>query len=128
MVGFCGVSDRGKLKLLKFLIITFCGASGHSLVYHILLLLIWLLSLRACISVLSCFSFIGYNFLYTLCTGHLTPESIMTVKGFVVKLFVKYVLLTFMALNNLNLMYNYCMTIFAFCMHTFCMHLCCCIS
>ena len=32
------------------------------------------------------------------CTGHLTPEFIM--KGFVVKLFVKSVLLTFMALSK----------------------------
>ena len=47
-------------------------------------------------SVESCSNFIGYNFLYG------TPEFIMTMKDSVVKLFVKSVPLTFMALSNLN--------------------------
>ena len=36
------------------------------------------------------------------CMVHITPEFIMTTKDSVVKLFVKSVPLTFMALNNLN--------------------------
>ena len=92
IVGYCGVSVQGKLKLLKFLAITFYGVFGHSLMYHILLFFTWLLSLSVCIicciidfqvcktlnhdsvlvrsafkgSVESCSYFIGYNFLYGL--------------------------------------------------------------
>ena len=49
MVGLCGVSVRGKLKILKSLTITFCIEFGHFPVYHILLLFILLLSLIVCI-------------------------------------------------------------------------------
>ena len=93
MAGFCSVSVQGKLKLLKSLTIMICIKFGHSLMYHILLLFIWCLSLRMCIicctyhrflkfvckaqnhdsvlvqslfkcSVESYSNFIGYNFLY----------------------------------------------------------------
>ena len=49
IVDLCCVSVQAKLKLLKSLTITFCIKFGHFLVYHILLLFIWLLSSRVCI-------------------------------------------------------------------------------
>ena len=39
-----------------------------------------------------------------VCMAHITPEFIMTMKDSLVKLFVKSVLLTFMALTDLKLM------------------------
>ena len=41
--------SSGKLKLLKSLTITVCIKFGHFPMYYILLLFIWLLSLRVCI-------------------------------------------------------------------------------
>ena len=39
-----------------------------------------------------------------VCMDYITPEFIMTMKDSLVKLFVKSILLTFMALTDLNLM------------------------
>ena len=71
----------------------------HRFVCKALIMILCLFNL--CLSVL--LSRVPTLLVIIFCTVHITPEFIMTMKGFVVK-FCEIVLLTFMALSNLNLM------------------------